>query len=112
MLPQAQTVAAVKRASITRCRPYHLPTSQPRQATPTSQAANATAASRDPGYQHWELPVILMTAFGYDPDHSIVKARKKGLEVVLFKPFKVTVLRREIRKALLAGQRARADREA
>ena len=57
------------------------------------------------------LPVILMTAFGYDPDHSIVNARKQGLEVVLFKPFKVTVLKREIRKALLAGQRARGSEE-
>ena len=53
------------------------------------------------------MPVILMTAFGYDPDHSIVKARRQGLEVVLFKPFKVTVLRREIHKALVAGQRAK-----
>jgi len=53
------------------------------------------------------MPVILMTAFGYDPGHSIVKARQQGLEVVLFKPFKVTVLRREIHKALVAGQRAR-----
>ena len=56
-----------------------------------------------------EMPVILMTAFGYDPDHSIMKARRQGLEVVLFKPFKVTVLRREIHKALVAGQRAKGQ---
>ncbi len=54
-----------------------------------------------------DMPVILMTAFGYDPDHSIVKARRRGLEVVLFKPFKVTMLRKEIHKALLAGERAK-----
>jgi CheY-like chemotaxis protein len=52
------------------------------------------------------MPVILMTAFGYDPNHSIVQARQKGLETVLFKPFKVTTLRREIRKALEAGAAA------
>jgi CheY-like chemotaxis protein len=56
-----------------------------------------------------EMPVILMTAFGYDPDHSILNARRQGLEVVLFKPFKVTVLRREIHKALVAGQRAKGQ---
>jgi CheY-like chemotaxis protein len=58
-----------------------------------------------------EMPVILMTAFGYDPDHSIVRARKQGLEVVLFKPFKVTVLRKEIHKALVAGQTAKAKKQ-
>ena len=55
------------------------------------------------------MPVILMTAFGYDPDHSIVEARRKGLEVILFKPFKVSVLRQEVRKALKAGEAARAE---
>ncbi len=55
------------------------------------------------------LPVILMTAFGYDPNHSIVQARQKGLEVVLFKPFKVTVLRNAIRKAIEAGAAAQTD---
>ena len=53
-----------------------------------------------------DMPVILMTAFGYDPSHSIVQAREKGLEVVLFKPFKVTALRKAIHKALLAGTEA------
>ncbi len=36
--------------------------------------------------------VILITAFGYDPNHSIVKANKEGLESVLMKPFKVKEL--------------------
>ena len=47
-----------------------------------------------------ELPVMLMTGFGYDPNHSIVRARKEGLAAVLFKPFKVDQLLGEIRKAL------------
>jgi two-component system, sensor histidine kinase SagS len=36
--------------------------------------------------------VILMTAFGYDPHHSIVKARQEGLRFVLYKPFRVDQL--------------------
>ena len=47
-----------------------------------------------------DLPVMLMTGFGYDPNHSIVRARKEGLAAVMFKPFKVDQLMREIRKAL------------
>jgi DNA-binding response OmpR family regulator len=46
------------------------------------------------------LPVILMTGFGYDPHHSIVRASQEGLAAVLFKPFKVEQLLEEIRKAL------------
>jgi CheY-like chemotaxis protein len=38
------------------------------------------------------LPLILMTGFGYDPDHSIVKARQAGLQAVLFKPFRLDQL--------------------
>ncbi len=45
-------------------------------------------------------PVILMTGFGYDPDHSIVQASKQGLAAVLSKPFKVEKLMQEIFKAL------------
>lgn len=36
--------------------------------------------------------VILMTGFGYDPSHSIVKARQEGLRHVLYKPFRVEQL--------------------
>jgi CheY-like chemotaxis protein len=36
--------------------------------------------------------VILMTAYGYDASHSIVKARQEGLRFVLFKPFRVDQL--------------------
>jgi DNA-binding NtrC family response regulator len=45
-------------------------------------------------------PVILMTGFGYDPNHSIVRASQEGLQAVLFKPFKVEQLLSEVRKAL------------
>jgi two-component system, sensor histidine kinase SagS len=36
--------------------------------------------------------VILMTSYGYDPTHSLVKARQDGLRYVLFKPFRVDQL--------------------
>jgi CheY-like chemotaxis protein len=37
--------------------------------------------------------VILMTSYGYDPSHALVKARQDGLRFVLFKPFRVDQLR-------------------
>ncbi len=44
--------------------------------------------------------VILTTGFGYDPNHTIIRARRDGLTAVLFKPFKVDQLLNEIRTAL------------
>ncbi len=40
------------------------------------------------------VPMVLMTAFGYDPGHSIVKARQAGLppKCVLYKPFRLDQL--------------------
>ena len=45
-------------------------------------------------------PVILMTGFGYDPHHSIVRCSQEGLHCFLFKPFQLTQLLEEVRKAL------------
>ena len=45
-------------------------------------------------------PVILITGFGYDPNHSIVRASHDGLAAVLFKPFKVEQLLEDVRHAL------------
>jgi len=39
-----------------------------------------------------KVPLVLMTGFGYDPDHSIVKARQAGLRSVLYKPFRLDQL--------------------
>jgi len=47
-----------------------------------------------------DLPVILMTGFGYDPHHSIVRASHEGLQCVLFKPFQVETLIEEARGAI------------
>lgn len=49
-------------------------------------------------------PVILMTGFGYDPHHSIVRASQEGLGAVIFKPFEIEVLLEQIRKALSPDQ--------
>ncbi|MHC4976054.1 MAG: response regulator [Planctomycetota bacterium] len=43
-------------------------------------------------------PVILMTGFGYDPHHSIVRASQEGLQCVLFKPFQARQLLKEVRR--------------
>jgi len=47
-----------------------------------------------------DTKVILMTAFGYDPDHTIVKAAREGLKGVFFKekPFDLTRLLEAIAK--------------
>jgi CheY-like chemotaxis protein len=45
------------------------------------------------------VPLALMTGFGYDPGHSIVKARQAGVDLVLFKPFRVDQLLDTVEKA-------------
>lgn len=57
-----------------------------------------------------ETPVLLMTGFGYDPNHSIVRASQEGLSAVLFKPFKVDQFLDEVRKALTPGATAPTGR--
>ena len=47
-----------------------------------------------------DVPVILMTGFGYDPNHSIVKARQEGLQTVLYKPFRADRLQEALEAAL------------
>lgn len=46
------------------------------------------------------MSVILMTGFGYDPTHSIVKARQLGLRSVLYKPFRLDQLLNEVEAGL------------
>ncbi len=49
-----------------------------------------------------DVPVILMTGFGYDPHHSIVRSSQEGLHCFLFKPFQAQQLIEEVHKALTA----------
>ena len=39
-----------------------------------------------------KLPVIMMTGFGYDPNHVLVRSRQDGLQDVLYKPFETSKL--------------------
>jgi CheY-like chemotaxis protein len=49
---------------------------------------------------HPGCAVIFMTGFGYDPTHSIIRAEPEGLSAILFKPFKVDELLKEVRGAM------------
>jgi CheY-like chemotaxis protein len=46
------------------------------------------------------VPLVLMTGFGYDPGHSIVKARQAGLQAVLYKPFRLDQLVSTVEKII------------
>ncbi len=52
-----------------------------------------------------QASIILMTGFGYDPNHSIVRSSQEGLEAFLFKPFRVSQLIEEVHKALAGEER-------
>ena len=58
-----------------------------------------------------EPPLILMTGFGYDPGHSIVKARQAGLKnnALLFKPFRLDQLI-EVVQAMVVGDPAESSK--
>ncbi|NLE28059.1 MAG: response regulator [Phycisphaerae bacterium] len=55
----------------------------------------ATAKGKNP-----VLPFVFMTGFGYDPNHSVIRARQEGLSGVLYKPFKVDELLSLLREAI------------
>lgn len=50
------------------------------------------------------VPIVLMTGFGYDPGHSIVKARQAGLPAgaVLYKPFRLDQLLETVEQVIRA----------
>ncbi len=77
--------------------PYHIVISDIKM--PDRNGYEVFAASRkiQPG-----VPVILMTGFGYDPHHSIVRASQEGLQSVLFKPFQIEQLIDQVRKVFEA----------
>lgn len=56
-------------------------------------------------------PLILMTGFGYDPGHSIVKARQAGLRAgaVLYKPFKLNQLLETLEQTFEQNRPARKN---
>ena len=58
-----------------------------------------------------DTPVILMTGFGYDPHHSIVRASQEGLQSFLFKPFKAAQLIDEVKKAFTSPKKSKPNRK-
>jgi CheY-like chemotaxis protein/GAF domain-containing protein len=76
-------------------RTYDLIISDVKMPNKNGYAIFAMAKDKDPN-----TPVIFMTGFGYDPNHSIIRARRQGLQAVLFKPFKVDELLEAVREAL------------
>jgi CheY-like chemotaxis protein len=53
------------------------------------------------------VPLVLMTGFGYDPGHSIVKSRQAGLQAVLYKPFRLDQLLSTIEQIIEAPRPVR-----
>ncbi len=47
-----------------------------------------------------KTPLVLITGFGYDAQHSMVKARSEGQNLFLFKPFRIDRLREAVESAL------------
>lgn len=56
-------------------------------------------------------PLILMTGFGYDPGHSIVKARQAGLLAELYKPFRLDQLLETVQRVIALGEKAKEGKE-
>jgi CheY-like chemotaxis protein len=93
----ARAIAAI-RAAAAAGKPFDLVVSDVRM--PDANGYEVFRATKDSSAA---TPVILMTAFGYDPNHSIVRSSQEGLHCFLFKPFQVAQLLEEGRKALLGA---------
>lgn len=48
-----------------------------------------------------KLPVIMITGFGYDPNHVLVRSKQDGLQDILYKPFETEKLVNLIESRLL-----------
>lgn len=83
------------RSSLSAGRPYDLVISDVRM--PDRNGYEVFRAAKEACAR---TPVILMTGFGYDPHHSIVRSSQEGLHCFLFKPFEAVALISEVRKAL------------
>jgi 2-keto-4-pentenoate hydratase/2-oxohepta-3-ene-1,7-dioic acid hydratase in catechol pathway len=55
------------------------------------------------------IPILLVTGFGYDPSHTLLRASREGLVAVLYKPFTPQQLLDELDKAIHAALRCSAD---
>lgn len=91
----SEAIAALEDAAAGKRPPFDAVLSDIRMPDRNGYEVFAAARKAFPG-----VPVILMTGFGYDPHHSIVRASQEGLQNVLFKPFPVDRLLDELRKAV------------
>jgi CheY-like chemotaxis protein len=89
-----ETMAALEAAS-KNGRPYRLVLSDIKMPDRNGYEVFRKAKSVAP-----DTTVILMTGFGYDPHHSIVRASQEGLDSFLFKPFKATQMIDAVTSAL------------
>ncbi len=83
------------RSSATAQSPYDLVISDIRMPDRTGYDVFRGTVEAAPG-----TPVILMTGFGYDPHHSILRSSQEGLASVIFKPFQASDLLADVSKAL------------
>jgi CheY-like chemotaxis protein len=91
----AAAIAAIEASRDAGAEPFELVVSDVRM--PDRNGYEVFRAAKDAAA---DTPVILMTGFGYDPHHSIVRSSQEGLHCFLFKPFQVGQLLDEVRKAL------------
>jgi CheY-like chemotaxis protein len=92
-------VIAAIRARASEGRPYELVVSDVRM--PDANGYEVFSAAKESAA---DTPVILMTAFGYDPNHSVVRSNQEGLHACLYKPFQISRLLEEAKRALGAGE--------
>jgi two-component system, sensor histidine kinase SagS len=103
----AHHLLGVQRATVETARDAHEAIALARQ-TPYSAALVDIRLPDLGGYEAFKrlrevqpgMPIILMTGFGWDPSHSIVKARQEGLQTVLYKPFRADRLMDAVEQAL------------
>jgi FixJ family two-component response regulator len=50
------------------------------------------------------VPLVLMSGFGWDRDHTLVKCRREGVSDVIYKPFIVDQLVTAIERTAQQGQ--------
>ena len=68
-------------------------------AMPETDGYDVFAAAR----KHDEsLPVVLVTGFGYDPNHVVVRATREGCAAILYKPFTPQQLIEKVSDAIRA----------
>jgi len=95
MYDTSSAALAALRSATSEGKPFAMVLSDVRMPEHNGYEIFRAAKAADPN-----VPVILMTGFGYDPHHSIVRSSQEGLHCFLFKPFQAQQLLDEVCKAL------------